>query len=283
MTPEEYCASQVTKRLSSFRLIFLLLNRERQQAIHALYAFCREVDDIVDDVDKNEDPATARQQLDDWRSEIEALYQGSPTHPISYALLPAIQAYSLSKNHFLAIIDGMTMDLEKSRYANFDDLYLYCYRAAGVVGLLAARIFGYHDPHTEEYAEALGIALQLTNILRDVGEDLERDRIYLPQDELARFGLSDATLRYPENIARLTPLFESLKTRADEYYQKALKSLPATDRKTQLSGLVMGAIYHALLKQITAENYPVLSKRVRLSTPKKLLVTIKYLLTRRYG
>ncbi|MDH3355658.1 MAG: presqualene diphosphate synthase HpnD [Chromatiales bacterium] len=283
MTPEEYCAAQVNKSRSSFRLSFLLLNRERQQAIHALYAFCREVDDIVDDVDENDDPAATKQLLDDWRSEINSLYQGSPTHPIGHALLPAIQAYNLSKNHLMAIIDGMEMDLEKSRYANFDELYLYCYRAAGVVGLLVAKIFGYQDPHTEEYAEALGIALQLTNILRDVGEDLERDRIYIPQDELARFGLSDATLLYPENIERLIPLFESMKTRAESYYQKALTSLPTVDRKAQLSGLVMGAIYHALLKQITAENYPVLSKRVRLSTPGKLVTTLKYLLTRRYG
>jgi len=280
MTPDEYCAARVNQSRSSFRLGFLLLNKERRQAINALYAFCREVDDIVDEVN---DPAEAMQQLDDWRSEINLLYEGTPTHPISHALLPAISAYNLSQNHFMAIIDGMAMDLEKSRYANFDELYLYCYRAAGVVGLLAAGIFGFRDPHTEEYAEALGIALQLTNILRDVGEDLQRDRIYLPQDELAQFGLSEAALRYPENIGRLIPLFESIKMRAESYYQKALNALPAEDRSAQLSGLVMGVIYYALLEQIAREHYPVLSRRVHLSALKKVWITIKYLLTRKYG
>ena len=279
MTPEEYCAAQVNQSRSSFRLSFLLLNREQRQAIHALYAFCRAVDDIVDETD---DTTSARQQLNDWRSEIESLYQGSPSHPITIALHPAIGTYHLSRNHFLEIIDGMEMDLDKSRYANFDELYIYCYRAAGAVGLLVARIFGYRDPHTEEYAEAMGIALQLTNILRDVGEDMARGRIYIPQDEIARFGLSESSLTDPEQQTKLIALLEFQGARAEEYYRKAVASLPAIDRGAQLSGLVMGAIYHTLLKQISAEAYPVLSRKVRLSTAKKLLATLRYLLTRRY-
>jgi len=280
MTPEEYCAKRVNQSHSSFRLSFLLLKKERRLALNALYAFCREVDDIVDEIN---DPQLARQQLDVWRHEIGSLYQGQPDHPISIALLPAIQNYQLSQNHFLAIIDGMEMDLEQQRYATFDELYHYCYRAAGVVGLLTARICGYRDPHTEEYAEALGIALQLTNILRDVGEDLARDRIYIPQDELTRFELSDTTLGDPQKSSQQIALFESQKARAESYYQKAMASLPASDCGPQLSGLVMGAIYHALLKQIAAEDYPVLSKRVRLSSMKKLWIVIKYLFTRSYG
>lgn len=280
MTPEAYCADKVNQSRSSFRLSFLLLKKERRLALNALYAFCREVDDIVDEINDTE---AARQQLDDWRHEIESLYRGQPTHPISTALLPAIENYQLSQNHFLAIIDGMEMDLEQNRYATFDELYHYCYRAAGVVGLLTARICGYRDPHTEEYAEALGIALQLTNILRDVGEDLARDRIYIPQDEINRFGLTNATLGTSEAGSQLTALLESQKARAESYYQKAMASLPAIDRGPQLSGLVMGAIYHALLGQITSENYPVLSRRVRLSSTRKVWVVIKYLFTRKYG
>ncbi len=280
MTPEEYCAKQVHQSRSSFRLSFLLLSKERRLALNALYAFCREVDDIVDEID---DPLEAKRQLDGWRSEIEALYRGSAHHPIGAALLPVIERYQLSQSHFLAIIDGMEMDLEKSRYATFDELYHYCYRAAGVVGLLTARIFGYQNAQTEAYAEALGIALQLTNILRDVGEDLARGRIYIPQDELARFKLSDTTLSDPQKRPQLLELLDFQKNRAESYYQKAMSALPAIDRGAQLSGLVMGAIYHALLEQIIVENYPVLTRRVRLSSKKKLWIVIKYLFTRRYG
>lgn len=280
MTPEEYCAKRVEQSHSSFRLSFLLLKKERRQALNALYAFCREVDDIVDEI---HDPEEARKQLNDWRAEINSLYQDRPSHLISRALLPAVKNYQLSQEHFLAIIDGMEMDLDKSRYATFDELYLYCYRAAGVVGLLTARICGYENRQTEEYAEALGIALQLTNILRDVGEDLSRERIYIPEDELSRFGLSASTLSNPEQAANLIELLKFQQERAESYYQKALMALPTIDRGAQLSGLVMGVIYHALLKQIATEHYPVLNKRVHLSSLSKLWVISKYLLLRRYG
>jgi len=280
MTPEEYCARRVSQSHSSFRLSFLLLAKERRQALNALYAFCREVDDIVDEI---KDPAEARQQLNDWRSEIRSLYQGTASHIIGSALLPAIDRYHLSQAHFLAIVDGMEMDLDKSRYASFDELYLYCYRAAGVVGLLTAKICGYQNSATEEYAEALGIALQLTNILRDVGEDLARDRIYIPQDEITHYGLSNTTLGDSGNSSSLIALLEFQQARAKTYYKKAIGSLPTIDRGPQLSGLVMGAIYHALLEQITSANYPVLTRRVRLSPFKKVWIVIKYLLTRRYG
>jgi phytoene synthase len=279
MTPEAYCTSQVNRSRSSFRLGFLLLNSERRQAIHALYAFCREVDDIVDDAT---DSGSASEQLNRWRDEIRALYKGQPSHPVTVALLPAIRGYQLSQNHFLAIIEGMEMDLQKSRYANFDELYSYCYRAAGAVGLLAAAIFGFKDPHTEEYAEAMGIALQLTNILRDVGEDLARGRIYIPQDELSRFGLNDNTLSDPNYHAELTALLQFQQQRAREYYHKALTLLPAVDRKAQLSGLAMGAIYHALLNEIVHQNYPVLNRKVRITTFQKLLAITQYMLRRRY-
>lgn len=280
MTPEEYCAKRVEQSHSSFRLSFLLLKKERRQALNALYAFCREVDDIVDEI---HDPEEARKQLNDWRAEIKSLYQDRPSHLISRALLLAVKNYQLSQEHFLAIIDGMEMDLDNNRYATFDELYLYCYRAAGVVGLLTARICGYKNRQTEEYAEALGIALQLTNILRDVGEDLARERLYIPEDELSRFGLSVSTLSNPEHSANLIELLKFQQERAESYYQKAIMALPTIDSGAQLSGLVMGAIYHALLKQIATEHYPVLNKRVRLSPLNKLWVISKYLLLRRYG
>ncbi len=286
MRADDYCTRRVKQSHSSFRLAFLLLDRERRQALNALYTFCREVDDIVDATD---DPAAARGRLNDWRAEIESLYRDSPTHLISTALLPAIKRYRLPQEHLQAIIDGMEMDLDKKCYATFDELYLYCYRAAGVVGLLIAAICGYQNRHTKTYAEALGVALQLTNILRDVGEDLSRGRIYIPQDELKYFALTPALLANadpdldPEHASNLIDLLAFQKGRAERYYQKALTALPTVDRGRQLGGLVMGAIYHALLKQIAREGYPVLSKRVQLSVLDRLGVVIKYLLLRRYG
>src|SRR5512139_4331482 len=187
MTPDEHCQQLAEKSGSSFYYSFLFLPAEQRRAITALYAFCREVDDVVDECS---DSAVARTKLAWWRSEVARLYAGEPQHPVTQALQAPISRYNLAQEHLLEIIDGMEMDLDQTHYASFKDLSLYCYRVASVVGLLSAEIFGYEDRQTLKYAHDLGMAFQLTNILRDVKEDVARGRIYLPADEMARFGVS---------------------------------------------------------------------------------------------
>ncbi len=191
MTPDEYCQQRAVQSGSSFYYSFLFLPPERRRAITALYAFCREVDDVVDE---RMDPTVARAKLAWWRDEIATAFAGTPQHPVARALAPVVASYHLPEAHFQTVIDGMAMDLERSRYRDFGELESYCHRVAGVVGLMSAEIFGYANPATREYARDLGIAFQLTNIVRDVGEDARRGRIYLPQDELARHGVPDARI-----------------------------------------------------------------------------------------
>src|SRR5688572_5827415 len=187
MSPDEYCQRKAAESGSSFYYSFLFLPAERRRAITALYAFCREVDDIADEVT---DVSIARTKLAWWRTEVASLHTGNPQHPVSRALAPFVSQFGIDAPRLNEIIDGMEMDLVQHRYSDFDSLERYCHRVAGVVGQLSAGIFGYSNPSTLEYAEKLGIAFQLTNIIRDVGEDARRDRVYLPADELAAFGLS---------------------------------------------------------------------------------------------
>ena len=269
MTPDQYCAEKTAASGSSFAISFRFLNDERRRAITALYAFCREVDDVVDEC---KEESVARQKLAWWREEVARLYHDAPQHPVTLALKPFIDKYALAEEHFIEIIDGMAMDLERNRYADFSELTLYCYRAASVVGLLAAAIFGFEDRRTLEYANNLGMAFQLTNILRDVKEDAERDRIYLPLDELAQFGVTEADILQGNETEQMKRLFAFQAERAEEFYQKAMSELPEVDRYRQLSGLVMSAVYHATLRAIVARGYPVMQGRVRLPTWKKLLL-----------
>ncbi|MGE8357128.1 MAG: presqualene diphosphate synthase HpnD, partial [Microvirgula sp.] len=199
MTPDQYCEDKAAKSGSSFYYSFRFLSDDRRRAITALYAFCREVDDVVDETREEQ---VARMTLNWWRGELAALYAGAPTHPVTRALQPHVQAMDLPQGLFGEIIDGMEMDLDQARYATFADLQRYCHRVAGVVGQLSARIFGHTDPRTLDYAHDLGIAFQLTNIVRDVGEDARRGRIYLPVDELQRFEVPAAdVLAYRESEA----------------------------------------------------------------------------------
>ena len=267
MTPDQYCAEKTASSGSSFSISFKFLAAEKRLAITALYAFCREVDDVVDECHEE---SIARQKLDWWRSEVHRLYHESPQHPVTRALKPHIEQYDLAEEHFLEIIDGMEMDLNQSRYQNFSELSLYCYRAASVVGLLAAGIFGYQNRHTLKYAHDLGMAFQLTNILRDVAEDAARDRIYLPLDELSRFGVSEEDILMRKNTPEMKQLFAFQAERAESYYKKAMNELPETDRYRQLSGLLMSAVYHTTLKSIVSQGYPVMCGKVRLSKWRKL-------------
>lgn len=273
MTPQEYCKQKLVSSGSSFYYSFMLLPEPQRLAMTALYAFCREVDDVVDETT---DSALARNQLNEWREEVGRCFEGRARHPVGQALQPLLDSYGLKKQYFLELIDGMEMDLNKQRYADFEALSLYCYRAASVVGLLSVSIFGYRDEATLQYAHDLGLAFQLTNILRDVGEDAERGRIYLPQNELAQFGLSDEDiLQGTGNPEALRKLFEHQALRAESYYQKAFAALPEVDRYPQLSGIVMAELYYAILTQIIREDFPVLKRRVRLPTWKKLLLVGK--------
>lgn len=276
MTPDDYCADKLEASGSSFAASFRFLDRHKRQALNALYAFCREVDDVVDDTG---DLAVAHAALDGWRREIAALDVGQPTHPVAQALATARSRYSLSVEQLTEIIDGMQMDLNQTRYPDFVQLQLYCHRAAGVVGLLAAEIFGVTDRRTLKYAHALGLAFQLTNIIRDVGEDARRGRIYLPQDELARFGVAEQDLI----SGRYSPAFRELMAfqaaRAREHYDRACASLPAIDRKAQRPGLIMAAIYRTLLDRMEKDGYPVLDRRVTLGAPHKLWLAVKTWLT----
>ena len=269
MTPDEYCAQKVAASGSSFATSFRFLSRRRRQAITALYAFCREVDDAVDDCT---DAGVARMALAWWRCELAALYDGRPTHPVTRALAESIRHFALPQEQLGEIIDGMEMDLETTRYADFKALHLYCYRVASVVGLLAAEIFGYSDRGTLKYAHDLGLAFQLTNIIRDVGEDARRGRIYLPQDELARFGVAEADIL----LARQTPAFAALMdfqvARAREHYERALAQLPACDRRPQVAGLIMAAIYRTTLEEIAKDGYRVLTHRLSLPPLRKLWI-----------
>ena len=267
MTPDQYCQQRAAQSGSSFYYSFLFLEPSRRQAITALYAFCREVDDVVDECP---DAALARTKLAWWRAEVEALFAGHPTHPVTQALADSLKNFSLPQEQLLEIIDGMEMDLDQVRYADFKALHLYCYRVASVVGLLAAEIFGYSERLTLKYAHDLGLAFQLTNIIRDVGEDARRGRIYLPQDELARFGVTDTDLlqaRYGDNFSRL---MEFQVERARTTYRQAFAQLPAADRKAQRAGLIMAAIYQATLDEIVHDDYRVLDRRTSLTPLRKL-------------
>jgi len=276
MDPHQYCQQKAAASGSSFYYSFLFLPEEKRRAITALYAFCREVDDVVDEC---ADPALARTTLAWWRKEIEAIYQGNPQHPVGRALAAMLPRFRLSRQHLEEIVDGMEMDLDRNRYANLDALKQYCHRVAGVVGILAAGIFGYRDPHTLEYAADLGLAFQLTNIIRDVGEDARRDRIYLPQDEMERFGVSVDDLTHGRESDSLRRLMEFQIERALGYYRQALGKLPAVDRSLQRPGLVMAAIYRTLLEEIRADGCRVLRQRVALTPVRKLWIASRTWLT----
>ncbi|MFP4611218.1 MAG: presqualene diphosphate synthase HpnD [Thiohalophilus sp.] len=267
MTPEQYCQEKTAASGSSFYYSFLFLPRHRRRAITALYAFCREVDDVVD---ADSMPEIRRVKLQWWRSEVERLYSGQPQHPVTRALQPAVRDFDLAREYFMEIIDGMEMDLEQQRYATFKALSLYCYRVASVVGLLSAEIFGYRDRRTLKYARDLGMAFQLTNILRDVGEDARRGRIYLPQEDLQQFGVSEEDLLHGKESPGFYQLMAFEARRARDYYQRAHDHLPATDRPAQRAGLIMSAIYEGLLDELEKDGFHVLTRRLSLTALAKI-------------
>jgi phytoene synthase len=272
MTPDEYCRQKAAASGSSFYYSFLFLPPERRRAITALYAFCREVDDVVDETSETHIAAT---KLAWWRSEVGNLFSGNPQHPVSKALSPHLERFSITSERLGEIIAGMEMDLTQTRYLDWPGLERYCYLVAGVVGLLAAGIFGYRDARTLEYARELGLAFQLTNIIRDVGEDARKNRIYLPMDELKRFGVPAADILQARETPEFKRLVASAAARAREHYGKAMALLPAPDRKAQRPGLVMAAIYRTLLDEIERDGFRVLAQRTSLTPLRKLWIAWK--------
>lgn len=267
MTPDQYCQDKAAASGSSFYSSFRFLPELKRRAITALYAFCREVDDVVDET---KDVDVARLTLNWWRDEVSKLYAGNATHPVTLALQNLLNDFNLAEEYLLEIIDGMEMDLDTHNYASFKDLSLYCYRAASVVGLLSAEIFGYNNRDTLKYAHDLGLAFQLTNILRDVREDAERGRVYLPQDELEQFGVTKQNLMQPVTSDNVKKLFQFQADRAREFYLKAFSELPEEDRYTQRTGLVMAEIYLSLLEEIENDGFRVLEHRINLPPSRKL-------------
>jgi phytoene synthase len=272
MSPDDYCQQKAAASGSSFYYSFLFLPLERRRAITALYAFCREVDDTVDETS---DEAVARTKLTWWRKEVAAMLDGAPTHPVTKALQPHLAAYNIEGKHLVAIIDGMEMDLNQTRYLDYPALKRYCWHVAGVVGILSASIFGVTRPETLEYAERLGLAFQLTNIIRDVGEDARKGRIYLPVNELQQFNVTAADLlnaRHSENFEKLMAFQAG---RAQKIYDEAFALLPAQDRRAQRPGLIMAAIYRTLLTEIENDHFHVLEHRVSLTPIRKLWLAWK--------
>ena len=273
MTPQEYCQEKASASGSSFYYSFVFLPKEKREAITALYAFCREVDDIADECT---DLNIAKTKLAWWRNEIRNLYQGSPQHPVSKALANPIERYQLSEEHFLEIIDGMEMDCDQNRYGSFKELQLYCYRVASVVGLLSASIFGYSNRATLKYAHDLGMVFQLTNIIRDVGEDARRGRIYLPLDEIAQAGLTEHDILHGVESEKAKALLEFQIERAETFYDKALRALPPEDTKAQKTGLMMAAIYRTLLREIKADGAEkVLNSKTSLGGLRKIWLALR--------
>jgi phytoene synthase len=260
------CAAITRRSSSNFYYAFMLLPAERRQALYSVYAFCRFVDDIADDQSVGH-PA---ELLNRWREELERVFNGSPAYPISRALAHNVRRFAIPRRYFEEIIDGVEMDLGRTRYASFEELRLYCYRVASAVGLVCIEIFGYRHPRTREYAENLGIAFQLTNIIRDLSEDAARGRIYLPLEDLAKFGVTEDQVLRGVDTVELRRLLEFEVARARSFYALAEQALSAEDRAAMVCAEAMRSIYRALLERIASRGCGVVGRRYRLSTPRKL-------------
>jgi len=269
MTPEQYCEDKAARSGSSLYYSVLFLPPEKRSAITALYAFCREVDDVVEAC-ADSDVAVAK--LDWWRRELDQCFAGHPSHPVTRALQQPVERINLPVEYFHEILDGMAMDLRRTRYESFRDLALYCHRAAGAVGLLSAEIFGYQHRDTLKYAEQLGTAFQLTDILRDVREDARRGRIYLPLDELLDYRVNPHDLLKGVVSDGLRELCHFQAQRARDYYQSALRRLPLQDRYPQRSGIIMASIYQTLLDEIESDGYRIMEHRIQLTPLRKLWI-----------
>ena len=270
----DYCHQKAAESHSSFLSGFRFLSVEKRNAITVLYAFCRELDDVVDGCT---DPNVAQITLNWWRSDLEKVFNNEmPEHPVYQALKDIRANFDLPKNEFEALIDGMQIDLEQARYGSFDELKLYCHRVAGVVGRLIARILGFSNPKTLEYADKMGLALQLTNIIRDVGEDARQGRIYLPIEEMQKFDVPANVIMQCKPTDNFAKLMQFQVNRARKTYREAMMLLPAADKKSQKVGLIMAAIYYALLNEIDRDGAQnVLTYKIAIPSPRKKRIALK--------
>ncbi|WP_394756298.1 presqualene diphosphate synthase HpnD [Rhodoferax sp.] len=267
MTPQDYVQQKAAASGSSFYYAFLFLPPTKRAAITAFYAFCREVDDVVDDM---VDPSVASSKLAWWQAEVAQSFAGQPSHPALKALMPLVAEFKIEERHLQSVIEGCQMDLTQTRYLDYPNLQRYCHLVAGVVGEVAAQIFGQSVPQTTLYAHKLGQALQLTNIIRDVGEDAGRGRIYLPVNELQQFEVKAHEILKRSYSERFTALMQFQAQRAQGLYDEALALLPGADRRAQKPGLMMASIYRALLTEIERDKFQVLHQRISLTPLRKL-------------
>ena len=276
MTPQQYVQDKAARSGSSFYYAFLFLPPPRRAAITAFYAFCREVDDVVDEVS---DPTLAATKLAWWRKEVAQAFAGQPSHPVMKALMPLSADFEITAAHLLAVIEGCQTDLEQTRVLDYPALQRYCHLVAGVVGEVAANIFGRTQATTVQYAHQLGLAMQLTNIIRDVGDDARRGRIYLPMSELQRFEVKAHELLQRTAPWGYSPRFDALMRfqagRAHAAYDSALRLLPDADRVAQKPGLMMANIYRTLLREIEAQGFQVLHQRTSLTPLRKLWIATR--------
>ena len=272
MTPERYVQDKAARSGSSFYYAFLFLPPQRRAAITAFYAFCREVDDVVDEVS---DPGVAATKLAWWRKEVATSFAGQPSHPVMHALMPHTAPYGIEAGHLGAVIDGCQMDLEQSRYLDYAGLERYCHLVAGVVGEVASAIFGRTQAATIAYAHRLGLAMQLTNIVRDVGDDARRGRIYVPMSELKQFDVKAQEILERRYSERFTALMKFQAARAHAAYDSAFALLPDADRAAQKPGVMMANIYRTLLREIEADDFRVLHQRTSLTPLRKLWIAMR--------
>lgn len=271
-SPEAYCKEKTRSSGSSFAYAFGFLSKKQCRAMMALYAFCREVDDIADEI---EDKAEAKRQIAEWHEEISRVFQGQPAHPVGYELHWAKKHFSWDKELFYEMLDGMLTDISGSAFIKEGDLTLYCYRVAGVVGLLTIEIFGYQHRQSRHFATTLGEALQLTNILRDIQEDMQRGRIYLPQTERARFKITDQDIHDGVMTENLQGLLAYYGEKAESAYQQALEKLPIEDRVSLRPAIIMAAIYYAQLERMKSFNFDIWKHSGRISSLRKVCIAWK--------
>ncbi len=275
MTPADaqaYCTTLTKKSWSNFYYSFLFLPKARRDAMYAVYAFCKEVDNAVDEPPPGSHP---QEELARWRRELAAVYEGTPTLPVTIGLSRHVRALSIPQGYFEELIKGVEMDLTMTRYATFEQLSLYCYRVASVVGLICLHVFGTTSPRAQDYAVNLGMAFQLTNILRDLGNDAECGRVYLPQEDLARFKYQEDDLMRRRYTPEFTELMRFEVGRAKEFYAKAaraLESLPRAERRALTVAEIMRGVYSRILHRIEESGYRVLGERVTLSPSRRLAV-----------
>ena len=275
MSPFEaqaYCTAVTKKSGSNFYYSFLFLPRYRREAMYTVYTFCREVDSAVDDALPGSNP---QDELTRWRKEVAAAYHGTPTSPVTISLAAHLQDLDIPEEYFQDVITGVEMDLTTKRYATFDDLYPYCYRVASVVGLICLKVFGTRALEAKDYAVNLGLAFQFTNILRDIASDADRDRIYLPLEDMARFGYTEEELFARRYSPQFVELMKFQCARARNFYQQAyqaIRSLPWSDRRALAVAEIMRGVYSGLLDQIEELDFQVFGPRVSLSSIHRMAI-----------